>query len=477
MADRDRQRVGGVVRTSAAPRGGGSSSTMRLTWRLVGAAVAADGLLHGRRRVLGAFELRRGARHQERPARLADEERRARIRADERLLERHRIRVVLGDQLDDVVVDRLQPQCRRLARGGLPPAEVERRQTPALGVDDRVSARCGARIDAENLHVSRLGAVPDVPARIHPGLQTVGEAVVRIAFLSAVCAVALAAPGVAQAQLVATVSDPGVISLTQGGAPVTHLAPGTYTIEVHDLTQNHNFHLSGPGVDETTGISAEETPTWTVTLTARRLPLPVRRPPRFDVRQLHGRKRALRRQDRDRARDGDERSERDRLRRHVHGRVPGRRDGGADRDARARARPSPAGAAPARGRPRARSPLRAPSRSPPRSRLHSGPGPPPGTGPPAKVDQGLGRQGEGRAHRSRSSSTSPARSRCRRRSRARGRRSSPRSARSPPGSAAVTLKIPKKTKSGKVTVAITLKGTTGSTQSYKVTRTVKLPKP
>ena len=89
----------------------------------------------------------------------------------------------------------------------------------------------------------------------------------RLAFLSAVCAVALAAPGVAQAQLVATVSDPGIISLTQDGVPVTHLDPGTYTIEVHDTTPSHNFHLTGPGVSETTGISAEEAPTWTVTFT------------------------------------------------------------------------------------------------------------------------------------------------------------------------------------------------------------------
>ncbi len=36
---------------------------------------------------------------------------------------------------------------------------------------------------------------------------------------------------------------------------------------MHDTDPNHNFHLSGPGVDETTGISAEEAPTWTVTLT------------------------------------------------------------------------------------------------------------------------------------------------------------------------------------------------------------------
>jgi hypothetical protein len=89
--------------------------------------------------------------------------------------------------------------------------------------------------------------------------------VVRLALLSAVCAVALAAPGVAQAQLVATVTDSATISLTKDGVPVTYLTPGTYTIEVHDLTESHNFHLSGPGVSETTGISMVESPTWMVT--------------------------------------------------------------------------------------------------------------------------------------------------------------------------------------------------------------------
>ncbi len=88
---------------------------------------------------------------------------------------------------------------------------------------------------------------------------------VRITLLSAVCAVALAAPGVAHAQLVATVTDSATISLTKDGVPVTHLDPGTYTIEVHDETEMHNFHLSGPDVSEMTSISSAESPTWTVT--------------------------------------------------------------------------------------------------------------------------------------------------------------------------------------------------------------------
>ena len=37
------------------------------------------------------------------------------------------------------------------------------------------------------------------------------------------------------------------ISLTQDGSDVTELAAGTYTIEVNDQADVHNFHLVGPG--------------------------------------------------------------------------------------------------------------------------------------------------------------------------------------------------------------------------------------
>ncbi len=91
------------------------------------------------------------------------------------------------------------------------------------------------------------------------------EDIGRIAVSSFVCAVALAAPGVAHAQLVATVTEGATISLTLDGAPVTHLTPGEYTIQVDDSAVSHNFHLMGPGVNEMTPISDTETTTWTVT--------------------------------------------------------------------------------------------------------------------------------------------------------------------------------------------------------------------
>jgi plastocyanin len=51
------------------------------------------------------------------------------------------------------------------------------------------------------------------------------------------------------------------------GAPVSHLAVGTYTIVVNDQGLVHNFHLSGPGVDQATSVEETGTTTWTVTFT------------------------------------------------------------------------------------------------------------------------------------------------------------------------------------------------------------------
>lgn len=50
----------------------------------------------------------------------------------------------------------------------------------------------------------------------------------------------------------------------QGNA-VTSIAPGTYEIEVQDLSDMHTFHLRGPGVDQRTQVESTGTVTWTVT--------------------------------------------------------------------------------------------------------------------------------------------------------------------------------------------------------------------
>jgi plastocyanin len=96
---------------------------------------------------------------------------------------------------------------------------------------------------------------------------------IRITLLAAGMALAaLASPSIALAQtkLIGIVADPGNISLTtETGAAITDLPAGTYTIEVRDQSINHNFHLSGPGVDQRTEVETIATQTWTVTLQDR----------------------------------------------------------------------------------------------------------------------------------------------------------------------------------------------------------------
>ena len=58
-----------------------------------------------------------------------------------------------------------------------------------------------------------------------------------------------------------------IILADASGNRVTQLDPGTYEIVVRDTTDEHNFHLTGPGVNRTTSVSGTESETWTVTLT------------------------------------------------------------------------------------------------------------------------------------------------------------------------------------------------------------------
>jgi plastocyanin len=67
--------------------------------------------------------------------------------------------------------------------------------------------------------------------------------------------------------LTATVGPGFEISLTgPDGQAVTTLAADEYTIEVDDMSDIHNFHLTGTGVEETTDVGATGTTTWNVTL-------------------------------------------------------------------------------------------------------------------------------------------------------------------------------------------------------------------
>jgi plastocyanin len=83
----------------------------------------------------------------------------------------------------------------------------------------------------------------------------------------ALAAVAAGGAAAATPKLVASVSDPVNISRTMGAKRVTSLKAGKYTIVVKDLASDHDFHLSGPGVNKRTSVAGRATTTWTVTLT------------------------------------------------------------------------------------------------------------------------------------------------------------------------------------------------------------------
>ncbi len=77
-----------------------------------------------------------------------------------------------------------------------------------------------------------------------------------------------AATAPAQAvQLFGTVGPGFSITLAHAdGRLVTQLDPGAYEIVVRDLSDEHNFRLFGPGVEEFTPVETTASVTWTVTL-------------------------------------------------------------------------------------------------------------------------------------------------------------------------------------------------------------------
>ena len=83
---------------------------------------------------------------------------------------------------------------------------------------------------------------------------------------------ALAAPGQALAGgtnvLRATVGPGFTITITNAsGTPLTNIPVGTYDVVVNDLSDMHNFHLTGPGVNQATTVGGTGAVTWSVQLT------------------------------------------------------------------------------------------------------------------------------------------------------------------------------------------------------------------
>jgi hypothetical protein len=91
-----------------------------------------------------------------------------------------------------------------------------------------------------------------------------------LAFVALLASLALVGGAGAQSPTLFGTVGPGfTIKLADAsGNPVQSLAPGTYTIQIEDKADIHNFHLTGPGVDKATGIEQMGTVIWTVTFVA-----------------------------------------------------------------------------------------------------------------------------------------------------------------------------------------------------------------
>ena len=74
------------------------------------------------------------------------------------------------------------------------------------------------------------------------------------------------AAGADGAPLQGSVGPGFTISLQATGAKVTHLEAGSYSLAVDDKSDEHNFHLSGPGVDARTDVAGTGTSTFDLTL-------------------------------------------------------------------------------------------------------------------------------------------------------------------------------------------------------------------
>jgi plastocyanin len=90
----------------------------------------------------------------------------------------------------------------------------------------------------------------------------------RLAFVSLLgAALIIVASASAAVPTLKGTDGPGfTISLKKGTTKVTKVKAGKYKIVVKDLSNIHNFHLTGPGINKKTGVGAKGTFTWTVTL-------------------------------------------------------------------------------------------------------------------------------------------------------------------------------------------------------------------
>lgn len=90
---------------------------------------------------------------------------------------------------------------------------------------------------------------------------------IRLALAAAVVGLVIAAPAQAALPKLVGTTGPGfTITLKKSGTKVTKLKAGKYSITVNDLSDIHNFHLTGTGVNKKTSVAARGKTTWTVSL-------------------------------------------------------------------------------------------------------------------------------------------------------------------------------------------------------------------
>jgi plastocyanin len=95
----------------------------------------------------------------------------------------------------------------------------------------------------------------------------------RLLVITALAAAAVSLPAAATGKSAATnlfgVAGPSLtITLTDAnGVAVTHLDPGDYVVSVDDRSTLHNYHLFGPGVEQSTDIATIGMTSWNITLT------------------------------------------------------------------------------------------------------------------------------------------------------------------------------------------------------------------
>ena len=148
VADRHRQRVGGVGRFGLA--GGQQHLDHHLHLRLFGVADADHRLLDQVGGVFGDRQFHQRQRRQRRAARLAELQRRLRVAVDEGFLDRRLGRPLVVDELGDRAMDQRQPLGERSRRVGVDRAAADIGQPGPRSLDQAPAGVAQAGVDAED---------------------------------------------------------------------------------------------------------------------------------------------------------------------------------------------------------------------------------------------------------------------------------------------------------------------------------------